>query len=91
MSEEYTPLLNDFIKEKKANYDLIKLLPLIFAFSFSQQEILPSTIDTIRRISCYIKLRSVFVVDPFECQTDDIQKFSASVVAIYGVINSFMS
>ncbi|TIA87134.1 hypothetical protein E3P99_03364 [Wallemia hederae] len=60
-----------------------RLLPLIFAFSFSQQEILPSTIDSIKRITCSVKGAD-------DCSAEEVQKLSASIVAAYGSINSVM-
>ncbi|TIB38105.1 hypothetical protein E3P86_01835 [Wallemia ichthyophaga] len=80
MSSESVPLLSN---NENPSISFKRLLPLIFAFSFSQQEILPSTIDSIKRITCSVKGAD-------DCGAEDVQKLSASIVAAYGSINSIM-
>ncbi|TIB75809.1 hypothetical protein E3Q23_02174 [Wallemia mellicola] len=80
MSSETVPLLG---KDREKNTGFYSLIPLIFAFSFSQQEILPSAVDTIKRISCYVNGAD-------DCNDEAVQKLSASIVAAYGSINSIM-
>lgn len=80
MSSESVPLLS---KNENQSISFNRLLPLIFAFSFSQQEILPSTIDSIKRITCSVKGAE-------DCSAENVQKLSASIVAAYGSINSIM-